>query len=190
MLRLNLAIAVLFLCPSLASASTWLIDADRSKVHFEVSHPLSSVTGEFHKFDGVLELHEKKITRSRFSAVIHTASVDTGIKALDEELCSDDFLNVRRYPTMTFKTKKITQNGEQRLKITGDLRIQDVTRKVVLDAQVPSAPARDRLGKMRRSTSAATRISRKDFGLNWNSMMTTGLGDDIDIRLDIELVEK
>jgi polyisoprenoid-binding protein YceI len=166
------------------------MDADKSKVRFKVSHLISSVEGEFHKFAGAVELNEKKITRSQLSVVIHTASVDTGTKALDEELCSDGFLNVRRYPDMTFKAKKITQESARRLKITGDLRIQDVTREVILDAQMPSAPAKDRFGKMRRNVSAVTRISRKSFGLDWDSMMTAGLGDEIDIRLDIELIEK
>jgi len=190
MTRLLLVIAAILLCPSIASAATWLIDADRSKVRFKVSHPLSTVEGGFHKFSGVVELHEKEITRSKLSVIIDTASVATGTKALDEELCSDNFLNVRRYPTMTFEAKKITHNGVNKLKVTGNLSIRGVTRETVLDAKRPSIPTRDRYGKMRCSTSAATRISRKAFGLNWDSLLTTGLGDDIDISLDIELVGK
>lgn len=190
MTRLFLVIAAILLCPSLVAASTWLIDADRSRVRFEVSHLLSSVAGEFHKFNGKVELHEKEITRSQLSVSIDTASVATGTKALDEELRSDTLLNVRRYPTITFKATKITPNGVDRLKVTGDLSIHAVTREVVLDVKSPSAPTRDRYGKMRRNAAAVTRISRKAFGLNWNSMLTTGLGDDIDISLDIELVGK
>lgn len=190
MLRTTLVIAAICLCPAIVSAATWLIDTDRSKVRFKVSHLFSQVNGEFHKFAGTVELHDKEISRSQLSVVIHTASVDTGTKALDEELCSDGFLNVSRYPTITFNAKKIRQDRARRLKITGDLRIQDVTREVVLDARMPSAPVRDGFGKMRRNTSAVTRISRKAFGLDWNSMMTAGLGDEIDISLDIELIGK
>jgi len=134
MIRLSSVIAALLLCPSLVSAATWLIDADRSRVRFKVSHPLSTVEGGFHKFSGVVELHEKEISRSKLSVIIDM--------------------------------------------------------EVVLDANRPSVPTRDRYGKMRRSASAVTRISRKAFGLNWSSMLTTGLGDDIDISLDIELVGK
>jgi len=190
MTRLLPVIAAILLCPSLVSAATWLIDVDRSRVRFKVSHPLSTVEGEFHKFSGVVELHEKEITRSKLSVIIDTASVDTGTKALDEELCSDNFLNVRRYPAMTFVAKKITHNGVNKLKVTGDLSIRGVTREAVLDAKRPSVPTRGRYGKMRCSASAATRISRKAFGLNWDSLLATGLGDDIDISLDIELVGK
>jgi len=190
MTRLLPVIAAILLCPSLVSAATWLIDADKSKVRFKVSHPLSTVEGGFHKFSGVVELHEKEISRSKLSIIIVTDSVDTGKRALDDELCSDNFLNVRRYPTITFEAKKITHNGVNKLKVTGDLSIRGVTREVVLDAKRPSVPTRDQQGKMRRSASAATRISRKAFGLNWDSLLTTGLGDDIDISLDIELVSK
>jgi len=190
MTRLLPVIAAILLCPSLVSAATWLIDADRSRVRFKVSHPLSTVEGEFHKFSGMLELHEKEILRSKLSVIIDTASVDTGTKALDEELCSDNFLNVRRYPTMTFEAKKITQHGANKLKVTGDLNIRGVTRVVVLDAKRPSVPTRDQYGKMRCSASAATRISRKAFGLNWDSFLTRGLSDDIDISLDIEFIGK
>lgn len=190
MLRTILVLVVICLFPAVVSAATWLIDADRSKVRFTVGHLFSQVDGEFHNFAGTVELFDKEISRSQLSVVIQTASVDTGTKALDEELCSAGFLNVKRYPVITFNAKKIRQDRARRLKITGDLRIQDVTREVVLDARMPSAPARDRFGKMRRNTSAVTRISRKSFGLDWDGMMTAGLGDEIDIRLDIELIGK
>jgi len=189
-MRLTLVIAVILFCPSFTAASTWLIDTGSSRVRFSVDHLISPVEGAFHKFSGVVELDEREITRSQLSVTIDAASVSTGTKALDEELCSDSFLNVRRYPTMTFAAKKITKSGASRLKVSGDLKIQGVTREVVLDVKGPGVPTRDRHGKMRRSASAVTRISRKAFGLDWNSMMATGLGDDIDISLVIELVGK
>lgn len=189
-MRLTLVIAVILLCPSFAAASTWQIDSDNSRVQFAVSHLLSTVEGSFRKFSGVVELNDQEITRSRLSVIIDAASVSTGTKALDEELCSDRFLNVRRYPTITFVARNITRSGVNTLKVSGDLKIHGVTREVVLDVKGPSVPARDRYGKMRRSASAVTRISRKAFGLDWSSMMATGVGDDIDISLAIELVGK
>jgi len=190
MMRLTLVIAVILLCPSFTAASTWLIDADSSRVRFAVGHLISPVEGAFRKFSGVIELNEREITRSQLSVTIDAASVSTGTKVLDEELCSDSFLNVRRYPIITFTATKITKSGANRLKVSGDLKIQGVTREVILDVKGPGVPTRDRHGKLRRSASAVTRISRKAFGLDWNSMMATGLGDDIDISLAIELVGK
>ncbi len=180
-----------FLLPTLAFASTWLIDPGNSRVQFKF-HPLlvSSMEGVFHKFSGMATLNDKDVTRSRIKVSIDTSSIDTGTAALDEKLRGDSFLNVARYPKMTFESKKIARNGPNKLKITGNLELRGVTREVVLDVKRPSAAMKDRNGKMRRTISAATRISRKAFGLNLNPVLGAGFKDEIDISLNVELVTR
>ncbi|HTP64670.1 MAG TPA: YceI family protein [Geobacteraceae bacterium] len=186
-----LARFAILLIVTLASTSIWLIDPGKSRVQFKM-HPLlvSSMGGVFHKFNGMAMLDDKDITRSRIKVNIDTSSIDTGTSKLDEELRSDSFLNVTRYPTMTFESKKITRDGPDNLKVAGNLKLHGVTRVVVLDVKRPGTATKDRYGKMRRTVSAAARISRKDFGLTLNPVLGAGLHDEIDIDMDVELVRK
>lgn len=180
--------------PHPSSAATWQIDPDHTSIQFKVRHLMvSNVRGVFHKFNGTLESDDKDITRSRLSVTIDTASVDTGVAKRDEDLRSDHFFDVAKYPTMTFVTKKIARSGSDNLKVTGDLTIHGTTREVVLDVEGPSQTFKDPWGKLRRGAAATTRINRKDFGLTWNKVLETGgvmVGDDVDISIEVELVRK
>lgn len=185
---------ITLLLPTLASASTWQIDPDHSNIQFKVRHLMvSNVKGVFHKFKGSAEIDDKDVTRSKVSVTIDTTSVDTGVAKRDEDLRSDHFFDVAKYPAMTFVSKKIVKNGADNLRMTGDLTIHGVTREVVLDVEGPSAEMKDPWGGIRRGASASTRINRKDFGLTWNKVLETGgvmVGDDVAISLEVELVRK
>lgn len=188
-------ITVLFLAtlPQFVFASTWDIDPDHSHVGFKVRHLMvSNVKGSFHKLRGVVKVDEKDITRSSASATIDTASIDTNVKKRDDDLRSEKFLDVAKYPAMTFVSTKVEQTGPDRLKVTGDLTLHGVTRPVVLDVEGPTGEVKDPMGKTRRGAFARTKIDRKDFGLNWNKAMETGgvlVGDEVAIEIEVELVK-
>jgi polyisoprenoid-binding protein YceI len=190
----GIMVIVMLLSPTLANASTWQIDPDHSNVQFKVRHLMvSNVKGVFHKFKGAVEMDDKDITRSKVTVTVDTTSVDTGVAKRDEDLRSDHFFDVVKYPTMTFVSKKIVKNGAGNLKMTGDLTIHGVTREVVLNVEGPSAEMKDPWGGIRRGASASTMINRKDFGLTWNKVLETGgvmVGDDVAISLEVELVRK
>jgi polyisoprenoid-binding protein YceI len=189
-----IAVVALLLIPTLAPASTWQIDPDHTNIQFKVRHLMvSNVKGVFHKFSGMVDIDDKDVTRSKVTIAIDTASVDTGVAKRDEDLKSDHFFEVVKYPSMTFASRKIEKVGADNLKVTGDLTIHGITREVVLDVEGPSAAIKDPWGGMRRGASAAAKINRKDFGLTWNKVLETGgvvVGDDIAINLEVELVKK
>jgi polyisoprenoid-binding protein YceI len=94
---------------------------------------------------------------------------------------------------MTFKSKKVEQNGVGKLKVTGDLTIRGVTKEVVLDVDGPTAPVKDPWGNQRAAVSATTKVNRQDFGVKWNATMDNGgvvVGDDVSINIDAEMVQK
>lgn len=188
-----IALSVLVL-PAIASASTWVIDPDHSSVGFKVRHLMvSNVKGSFTSFKGTVELDEKDVTKSKVTVAIDTESIDTNVQKRDEHLRSADFFDVAKYPTMTFSAKKITQNGQGRLAITGDLTLHGVTREVTLDTDALSAESKDPWGNIRRGTTATATIDRKDFGLTWNAALETGgfaVGDEVAITLEIEMIRK
>lgn len=184
---------VLLMAPSIGSASTWNIDPDHSSIGFKVRHLMvSNVRGVFGKVQGVVHADDKDITRSKVTATIDATSIDTGVAKRDAHLKSPDFLDVVKYPTMTFVSTKIVRDGADKLKITGDLTLHGVTRPIVLNVEGPTGEVRDPQGKIRRGASATTKINRKDFGLTWNKAMETGgvvVGDDVDVTIEVELIK-
>jgi polyisoprenoid-binding protein YceI len=180
--------------PSLALAESWQIDPDHSSVGFKVRHMMvSNVKGGFAKFSGIVDIDNKDLSKSKASVIIDTASVDTGLAKRDDHLKSPEFLDVARYPTMTFVSSKVSQVGKDRLKLTGYLTLHGITKEVVLDVEGVGAASKDPWGNLRRGASATTRISRKDFGLVWNKALETGgvaVADDVVINLDVEMIKK
>ncbi|HBG05939.1 MAG TPA: protein yceI precursor [Geobacter sp.] len=185
--------AILVMLPTLGFASTWNIDADHSSVGFKVRHLMvSNVKGGFGKVQGVVYVDEKDITKSKVNATIDTTSIDTGVAKRDAHLKSPDFLDVEKFPTMTFVSTKIARDGADKLKLTGDLTLHGVTRTVVLDVEGPSGEIKDPMGNIRRGASAETKINRKDFGLTWNKMLEAGgvaVGDEVAISIEVELIK-
>jgi len=198
MKRTFAAIIILFTLalPVIASASTstWAIDPEHSYVGFKVRHLMvSNVKGNFTTFNGTVDLDDKDLAKSKVAVNIDTNSIDTNVQKRDEHLRSADFLDVAKYPAMTFASKKISQNGKDRIAITGDLTLHGVTREAVLDAESLSPEIKDPWGNIRRGTTATTTINRKDFGLTWNAALETGgvvVGDEVTILLEIEMIKK
>ena len=102
----------------------------------------------------------------------------------DNDLRSPNFFDVAKYPSLTFKSKRVESAGSGKLKVTGDLTIHGVTKEVVLDVDGPSAAAKDPGGNLHIGAAANTAVNRKDFGVNGAGPM---VGDDVTITIDLEL---
>ena len=180
--------------PALAPASTWNIDPEHSAVEFKVRHLMvSNVKGVFGKVAGVVTVDDKDLTKSSVSATIDTASIDTGVAKRDTHLKSADFLEVDKYPTMTFVSTQIVKSGNTGgFKLIGDLTLHGVTRKVALDVEGPAPQIKDPMGNIRSGASATAKINRKDFGLTWNKVLEAGgvaVGDEVVINIEVELIK-
>ena len=179
--------------PALAFATTWNIDPEHSNVGFKVRHLMvSNVKGSFEKNNGVVDINDKDITKSKVEVTIDTASINTNVQKRDEHLRSADFFDVAKFPTMTFVSKKVAKAGKDKLKVTGDLTLHGITKEVVLDVEGPSKESKDPWGNMRRGATANTKINRKDFGLVWNKALETGgvaVGEEVTITLEIEMIK-
>jgi polyisoprenoid-binding protein YceI len=104
----------------------------------------------------------------------------------DKDLRSPNFLDVEKYPAITFRSKHAESAGPGKLRITGDLTIKTTTKEVVLDVDGPSAAIKDPWGNQRVGASASTKISRSDFGVSADAGM---IGDDLTITIDAELIQ-
>jgi polyisoprenoid-binding protein YceI len=193
--RFGLALLLLTAVAGQALAqTTWEIDPAHSAVQFSIRHMMiSNVRGEFGTFSGTARADEKDLTKSVVEATIDTASIDTRNAKRDEHLRSPDFLEVAKFPKMTFKSKRIEPVGSGRWKVTGDLTLHGVTREVVLDVEGPSAEVRDPGGKTRAGAHVTTTLKRSDFGITWSKMLDGGgvmVGDDVAVTIDVEGVKQ
>ncbi|MBU8896097.1 protein yceI precursor [Corallococcus sp. H22C18031201] len=189
------AVAMLALSlPSAALASNWEIDSSHSSADFSVRHMMvSNVKGSFGKVTGAINLDDKDVTKSTVEATIDVSTVNTNEPKRDEHLKSPDFFDVTKFPTMTFKSKKVAKAGAGKLKVTGDLTLHGVTKEVVLDVDGPAKESKDPWGNTRSGVSATTKINRKDYGLAWNKALETGgvaVSEEVSVSLEIELTKK
>jgi polyisoprenoid-binding protein YceI len=179
--------------PQTATTTTWNIDPAHAVAEFKVKHMMiSNVKGHFAKVSGFLILNESDLASSRIEASIDAASIETRDPQRDAHLRSADFLDVGKFPTLSFKSERIRVLRDGELSAEGDLMIHGVTRKVVFTAEGPTPPTKDPWGNTRVAVSATTSINRKDFGLTWNATLETGgilVGDEVTITLDIEFVK-
>ena len=174
-------------------AGTWDIDPIHSHAQFKVKHMMiSNVKGEFTAVTGKLELNSSDITKSKVEASIDAATINTREVQRDAHLKSADFLDVEKFPVLTFKSTRVSKTGTDELAVEGDLSIHGVTRNVVFEVEGPSASMKDPWGNTRIGIEATTRIKRKDFGLTWNAALETGgimVGEEVTITLDAEFIK-
>jgi len=176
----------IFVVSAFAQVETWKIDPAHSAAQFAVRHMgISTVRGEFKKVSGSAGYDTADPGKTSLDATIDATTVDTRVDMRDNDLRSPNFLDVQKYPTITFKSKRAEAAGPGKMKITGDLTIHGVTKEVVLDVEGPTSPVKDPRGNFHIGASATTKIKRKEFGVNGAPGMA---GDEISITIDAELI--
>ena len=171
----------------------WHIDPAHSEIQLAVKHMMiATVRGKFTRFSGTIDADEQTPAVAQVDVRIEAASIDTGNEQRDAHLRSPDFLNVDQYPHITFKSTKVERRDEDLGRLYGELTIRGVTRPVVLEVEY-AGMAKSPWGTTSAGFSARTKISRKDWGLNWNVALETGgwlVSDEIKIAIEVELVQQ
>ena len=166
---------------------TWEVDPGHTSVAFVARYLMvTKVRGHFSDFSGAIHV-AKRAEESWAELVIQASSIDTGNGDRDQHLRSPDFLDVERFAEMRFKSTKVELPGENRLVVTGDLTIRDVTRPVVLQAEFTGL-TQDPWGNPRAGFSATTEIDREAFGASWNMALETGgwlVSKTVEVELDV-----
>ncbi len=178
--------------PVSLAAGTWQIDPAHSHVEFAVRHlMISTVKGRFGDVSGTLEVNPADPAKSVVDVTINVTSIDTREAQRDTHLRSADFFDVERFPTMRFKSTRISGDGDD-FKVIGDLTIRDITREVTLEV-TSEGQGKDPWGNERAGYSAKGKINRADFGLTWNQALETGgvlVGNEIKISIDVEVIKQ
>ncbi|MFI0355177.1 YceI family protein [Actinomadura sp. 9N407] len=176
-------------------AGTWTIDPTHSNVGFTIRHlMLSKVRGRFGAFEGRLVTGEDPLD-SEVTATIDLASIDTGNETRDTHVRSADFLDVEKYPSMTFRSTGV-RAGDGGFVLDGELSLHGVTKPVALDLEIDGfGPdlfrTDDPFKGARAGFTASGTVNRLEFGVGDGATIPgggLGLGDKIQIVLEIEAV--
>ncbi len=151
----------------------------------------TKVRGRFTGFHGTIEIAERP-EDSRVEVEVQTGTIQTNQEQRDTHLRSGDFLEIEKYPKLTFKSKELRFTGGPTLQIVGDLTIKDITREVTLEAEFlgwgPSPTGGNVL-----SFSARTTIDREDWDMTWNMVVETGgflVSRKVDLEIDVEAIQQ
>ncbi len=167
------------------------IDAQHTTVGFAARHLMvTQVRGRFDDVEASVYVAEDPL-QSYAHATIETASITTGADDRDTHLRSDDFLDVERYPTITYVSRGLRAstggakwtmvNGTMRrrrrdalgVSALGDLTIRGVTLPIELDVSLDGVTT-DPWGGERLAISATGEIDREAYGMVWNVALEAG----------------
>lgn len=166
------------------------LDPAHTSVTFSISHlVVSEIPGRFNDVSGVFVI-DKDFKKSMMDVQIKTNSIDTGIQKRDDHLKTADFFDVKKYPYIRFKSKRIVGDYKS-FKILGSLTIKDITKDVEIDAKYTGSIEYPK--DMERAAFQGTmKINRKDFNINYNEKVSIGsaVGDEVILVLRTEGILK
>jgi polyisoprenoid-binding protein YceI len=182
--------AALVIAGTTVQAETWNIDASHSSVGFSVKHLMvSKVRGNFKDFSGSLEWDGKNLAGGSVQFEAKSASITTDNEKRDGHLKSPDFFAVDSFPTLTFKSTKVTPGEGDTFKLTGDLTLRGVTKEVTFDCTF-NGTQQTPWGFTAAAFSATTTINRQDFKVSWSKALDGGglvVSDDVKIEIELEV---
>ena len=177
---ISAALAAVLAVSAGATITTWQIDPQHTAAGFAVKHlMISTVRGQFKGVTGTVNWDDQDISKSTVDITIDANTVDTSEPKRDADLKSDKFFEVAKYPTITFKSKKIEQVSAGKLKITGDLTIHGVTKPAQITAQV-------KVNGSQVQANGSTAFNMTDFGISPPQVPITTV--DPAVTLDFQLI--
>ncbi|HWF79626.1 MAG TPA: YceI family protein [Streptosporangiaceae bacterium] len=170
----------------------WQLDPYHTQVEFSARHlGMMTVRGYFDEVSTTAEIDPAHPESASVEATISTASIRTNNGMRDNDIRSSNFLEVEKYPVMTFKSTSIVATGSDQYALTGDLTIKDNTRPVTLQVIRYGEFSDPGMMGHRIAYGAQTQINRKDFGLTFNAVLDGRfvVSDEIQITIEGEIVE-
>jgi polyisoprenoid-binding protein YceI len=169
----------------------WKFDPMHTQVEFSAKHlGMMTVRGLFTEVTAGGTIDPQRPERTSIEATINTASIRTHNEQRDNDLRSSTFLEIDKYPTMTFKSTHVDHVGGDRYRLTGDLTIKGNTKPVTLEVVKYGEFNDPRMGH-RIGYAAQAQINRKDFGMRFDAMLDGKfiVSDEIQINIEGEILE-
>jgi len=175
------------------ATTKWVLDPTHSEVEFKIKHMMiSTVTGNFKKFDASVETEGEDFTTAKVKFTVDVDSIDTKNEQRDGHLKSVDFFDAANFPEFTFvATKYENVDNDGSYEVYGDLTIRGITRNEKFDAEFGGV-IKDPWGNTRAGITITGKINRKDFGLTWSGATETGsliVSEDVKVHVALEFVK-
>jgi len=181
----KLLLVSLLLATGVASAATntYKLDPNHTQVLASWHHGgYSTPVANFGDVDGSIVYDADKVGASSVNVTLPLSGLNALVPKLTEHLQSPDFFDAAKFPNATFKSTKVEKVGDNKLKVTGDLTLRDVTKPVVLDVTLNKV-GEGRGGAPKIGFNATTTIKRSEWGI---AKMVPTVSDEIEIRITTE----
>jgi polyisoprenoid-binding protein YceI len=175
---------------ALPAAGTYKIDPDHSFAYFGARHHVVGlVRGRFDKVTGTFTVSQD-LAACSVDVTIDVSTISTQVTERDQDLLSEAYFDVKKFPTMTYQGRGIRRASENSWTIDGSLTMHGVTRVVPLTFNFNGAFSDIKPGKpARMAFHGTTAVKRVDFGMGARDnlgelgILTT---PDVDIEIDVE----
>jgi polyisoprenoid-binding protein YceI len=171
----------------------WIPDPTHSHIGFKVKHLMvSNVRGEFTDYHAEVFTKSNDFSDAEITISINPSSINTRDVRRDGHLKSPDFFDVENFKEIIFQGITFDRINARKYILDGDLTIKDVTIRTEFEVEF-NGVEKDQWGARRAGFEITGKISRKDFGLTWNTALETGgvmVGDEITINCEIELIQQ
>lgn len=177
----------------MTTATKWSLDPTHSEIMFKVKHMMiSTVTGQFKKFDASVETQGEDFTTAKVQFTADIDSVDTNNAQRDGHLKNGDFFDAENHPQLSFVSSKLEKIDEESYKMYGTLTMRGVSKEVALDVEFGGIVPADPWGLTRAGFTVNGKINRKDYGVSFGVVSETGaimLGEEVKIQAQVQFVK-
>jgi len=169
----------------------WIIDPVHSEIGFKVKHlMISYVKGSFKSYEATIDGED--FLHSPINVSIDTESIFTQNADRDGHLKSADFFNVENHKKILFEKESLSKVSESLFQLTGLLTIKGISKRIILDVKY-GGTNKDPWGNEKLAFSISGQINRKDWGINWNTVLEAGgilIGDEVIIDVEAQFVKQ
>jgi polyisoprenoid-binding protein YceI len=172
----------------------WTIDPAHTEIGFKVKHlMIANVRGSFKEYDASIYTTGEDFMTAEIDFRLNPASIITGDEKRDDHLRSSDFFDVKNFKELRFTAdtyENVDNDGSYEM--YGELTIKGISKRIKLDVEFGGV-VKDPWGNEKAVFSIHGKINRKDWGLNWNTLLETGgvyLSDDVWIACEVELTKQ
>jgi len=171
----------------------WILDPTHSELGFKIKHlMITSISGSVKSFEADVEMDETDFSLAQITLTAEMASISTNNEQRDAHLRTSDFFEVEKYPELKFRSTKLEKIDSDTFNLYGELTLKGVTKPVKLNVEF-NGVTKDPWGSERAGLVVTGKISRSEWGVNFNSVLETGglaLSDEVRIHSEIQLVKQ
>ncbi len=166
------------------ASGTYKLDPSHTDVLAQWSHfGYSNPTAHFGNAEGTLVYDAEDVSKSSVEVKLPLTGLNSFTAKFDDHLKSADFFDAAKFPAASFKSTRVESSGTNKLTVTGDLTIKDITKPVTLDVTINGGGEHPMAKVPAAGFDATTTIKRSDFGVG---AYAPNVSDEVKIRITTE----